>query len=1011
MENIRGTHTSPGYYDKITDLTYKANSLGITTAGLVGETLKGPAFDPTWITSKQEFADYFGGTSAEKYKDTLYPRYELPYIANSYLSASNQLYVCRVLGLSGYNAGPAFVITAKGSSTADTKEYVIAVLRSRGEFNKNGTAGDSCDGNRGSNYDKINFECQDIQILPYTSAKLNTVGCDSTAITETDTASTAVTISSTNLGRFTLKCTLIGNTSANPRVEYYPVSLNAGDKDYIYKVLGGTPTDGSAAVFVEEFYDNYLLDLLANGLVSKIEYSKTGSTSTYLEKFKELEIKSVAEPVKDFISVMPEENLTRKNLNETYLVDKEVTIGKEKGKAEIGQICKVGYDEDERKYLYEILKKGEGATATTITVDTITAVTGNEALEEVKAVKVLSQNAFYCFDKGKKKLIPVEDISDYHEMYRCATTPWVVSDLMGIGSGTTEMKKLFRFHTISDGNCANREVKISIANIKPDEGTFDVYVRDYNDSDANPTILESYRGLNMVPGNSKYIGMKIGTIDGAYECKSKYIMAEIIENDMTEQCVPAGFLGYPVRTYGTLVSPSFKYNTRYDENIKAKRQYFGLSDITGVDYDMLSYKGKYAYTEKYSSGYTHGFHLNSYLSSTGLTIKVDGETVIGFDTVSASQKAIFGTEAEMVGGLYEDVNLRKFTLYPCGGFDGWDIYRKSRTTADEFRANKYKGAIVNGHGSTFSKIQGEGVGLGLTGNCITSDYYAWLAGVRQFGNPEQFQINMLATPGIDYVNDTLLSSDILDLVEDRKDTLYVMTTPDKPKGATDAIDEMYSSADAASNLEDAGIDSYYAATYYPWVKYYDKENSVYINLPATKDALRSMANVDNKKFPWYAPAGVERGKVDCVKMHFFAKLEDEDNVYSGRINTLKTFSKEGVLLWGNKTMYSQETPMNRINTVRLMLYLRRIIKESVIGLIFEPNDTTLKGEFERIVKSVLSDVKSKRGFTDFKLQTSQTAEQMDAHELSGKLWVKPTPTLEYIELEFMVTPQGVDFED
>ncbi len=1011
MENIRGTHTSPGYYDKITDLTYKANSLGITTAGLVGETLKGPAFDPTWITSKQEYADYFGGTSAEKYKDTLYPRYELPYIANSYLSASNQLYVCRVLGLSGYNAGPAFLITVKGSSTTDAKEYVIAVLRSRGDFNKNGAPTNPCNANENNSYDKINFECQDIQILPYTSAKLNTVGCDSTVTTETDTASTVVAISSTNLGRFTLKCTLIGNTPDNPRVEYYPVSLNAGDKDYIYKVLGGTPTDGSAAVFVEEFYDNYLLDLLSKKLVSKIEYSATGDSPSYLKKFKELEINPVAEPVKDFISVMPEENLTRKNFNETYLVDKEVTIGKEKEKAEIGQICKVGYNKDERKYLYEILKEGEGATATAITVDEINAVTGNEALEEVKAVKVLSQNAFYCFDKGKKKLIPVEDISDYHEMYRCATTPWVVSDLMGIGSGTTEMKKLFRFHTISDGNCANREVKISIANIKPDEGTFDVYVRDYNDSDANPTILESYRGLNMVPGNSKYIGMKIGTIDGAYECKSKYIMAEIIENDMTEQCVPAGFLGYPVRTYRTLVSPSFKYNTLYDENIKAKRQYFGLSDITGVDYDMLSYKGKYAYTEKYSSGYTHGFHLNSYLSSTGLTIKVDGETVIGFDTVSASQKAIFGTEAEMAEGLYEDVNLRKFTLYPCGGFDGWDIYRKSRTTADEFRANKYKGAIVNGYGSTFSKIQGEGVGLGLTGNCITSDYYAWLAGARQFDNPERFQINMLATPGIDYVNDTLLSSDILDLVEDRKDALYVMTTPDKPKGATDAIDEMYSSADAVSNLEDAGIDSYYAATYYPWVKYYDKENSVYINLPATKDALRSMANVDNKKFPWYAPAGVERGKVDCVKMHFFAKLEDEDNVYSGRINSLKTFSKEGVLLWGNKTMYSQETPMNRINTVRLMLYLRKIIKESVIGLVFDFDDTTLKGEFERIVKSVLSDIKSKRGFTNFKLQTSQTAEQMDAHELSGKLWVKPTPTLEYISLEFMVTPQGVEFED
>lgn len=994
MENIRGTHTSPGYYDKITDLTYKANSLGITTAGLVGETLKGPAFDPTWITSKQEFADYFGGTSAEKYKDTLYPRYELPYIANSYLSASNQLYVCRVLGLSGYNAGPAFLITVAEPGAVDdkTKKHVIAVLRSRGDFNKNGTVSGSCNGNVGSNYDKINFECTKVEIEPYKSLSLKE---NDNCKQEVSATTVNFDVSSMNLGRFTLKCTLAGSTEGASKTISYPVSLNAGDKDYIYKVLGGTPTDGSAAVFVEEFYDNYLLDLIGE---------KTGYTisSGKCETFYETDITAVAEPVKDFISAMPEANLTRKNLGETYLVDKAAD-GKE-----LGEIYKVVPKEGETGYAYSAVTT-TGKTSENVKITNITTEE-SKALSTVGAVKVLSQNAFYCLNDDETAIMPIIDMSDYHEMYRCATTPWVVSDLMGSDGNKADLKKLFRFHTISDGNCANREVKISIANIKPDEGTFDVYVRDYNDSDGNPTILESYRGLNMVPGNSKYIGMKIGTIDGAYECKSKYIMAEIIENDMTEQCVPAGFLGYPVRTFRAYQVPSFKYNTVYDENIKAKRQYFGLSDITGVDYDMFSYKGKYAYTEKYSSGYTHGFHLNTYVGAAS-SCTVDGEAVANFDAVSVNQKAVFGTEAEMEGGLYEDVNLRKFTLYPCGGFDGWDIYRKSRTTADEFRANKYKGAIVNGHGSTFSKIRGEGVGLGLTGNCITSDYYAWLAGTRQFDNPERFQINMLATPGIDYVNDTLLSSDILDLVEDRKDTLYVMTTPDKPKGATDAIDEMYSSADAASNLEDAGIDSYYAATYYPWVKYYDKENSVYINLPATKDALKSMANVDNKKFPWYAPAGVERGKVDCVKMHFFAKLEDEDNVYSGRINSLKTFSKEGVLLWGNKTMYSQETPMNRINTVRLMLYLRKIIKESVIGLIFEPNDTTLKGQFESIVNSILSDIKFKRGFTDFKLKTSQTAEQMDAHELSGKLWVKPTPTLEYIELEFMVTPQGVDFED
>lgn len=993
MENIRGTHTSPGFYSRFTDLSYKANSLGITTAGLVGETLKGPAFDPTWITSKQEFADYFGGVSAEKYKDTLYPRYELPYIANSYLSASDQLYVCRVLGLSGYNAGPAFIITASKSGDSTNTEYVVAVLRSRGEYIKAGKGSDICNPDKDNTYDTIKFACKNITLSQYSNAVMS-VACNSddiSASTNVNTVTGGFSCSSLNYGRFTIVCQT-GETTAD--TVSYSVSLNPGEKDYIYNVLGGKPSEGTAAVFVEELYDNYLADLVENSRVDRI--------NSVITSVEEKNLFPICEPVRDLISSIPQSRLTRQNLGQTFLADVDkiddditgLTIGK----------------------IYQVVRK-DGSYAYEEVMESGSALTLTKETEEkhIPVVKVLSMDAFYYMPKDSEdnEVDILSSMSDYHEMYRCATTPWVVSNI----TGKNEVKKLFRFHTISDGNCANTEVKISIANIRPDDGTFDVYIRDYNDSDANPTILESYRGLNMVPGSSKYIGLKIGTIDGSYECKSKYVMLEIIENDMTEQCVPEGFVGYPVRTYKGLISPTFKYNTEYDDTIKSKRQYFGLSDIVGVDYDMLSYKGKDAYTEKYSIGYTHGFHLDAYLgkddNGKSVSVTVDDESNICFDTVSINQGNLPSLMSESMAEntIYEDVNLRKFTLYPYGGFDGWDIYRKSRTTGDEFRVNKYKGSIINGYGATFSKLQGDATALGLSGNCITSDYYAWLAGARQFDNPERFQINMIATPGIDYVNDTLLSDDILDMVEERQDSVYIMTTPDKPKGATDAIDEMYSSSDAADNLEDAGIDSYYAATYYPWVKYFDKENNVYINLPATKDALRAMANVDNKKFPWYAPAGVERGQVECAKMHFFAKLEDEDNVYSGRINPLKTFSKEGVLLWGNKTMYSQDTPMNRINTVRLMLYMRKLIKESVTGLIFEPNDTTLKSEFETLINSILSDIKSKRGITNFKLQTSQTAEQMDAHELSGKLWVKPTPDLEYISLDFIVTPQGVEFDD
>ena len=91
--SARQTHVSPGIYTKETDLTYASKSLGITTLGVVGETLKGPAFQPIAIEDWRQFQSYFGGTSTEKYKGSQYPKYELPYIAKTYLEESKQLQV------------------------------------------------------------------------------------------------------------------------------------------------------------------------------------------------------------------------------------------------------------------------------------------------------------------------------------------------------------------------------------------------------------------------------------------------------------------------------------------------------------------------------------------------------------------------------------------------------------------------------------------------------------------------------------------------------------------------------------------------------------------------------------------------------------------------------------------------------------------------------------------------------------------------------------------------------
>jgi hypothetical protein len=595
-----------------------------------------------------------------------------------------------------------------------------------------------------------------------------------------------------------------------------------------------------------------------------------------------------------------------------------------------------------------------------------------------------------------------------------------------------EINKLFRFHTISDGNGANYEVKISIENIRPDDGVFDVVVRRIDDTDEQLIPLERFGRCSMIPGTANYIGFKIGTFDGVYESKSKYITVEVNDSTAARMSVPAGFLGYPIPKYGGLpISgngssdvefPTLAYNRYYDPDVKNRKQYFGLSTWKGVDIDNFTFKGNKTYIDL-PDFQTPGFHLDSRLDKenggiTGYT--VDGESGYVFSCVSTNSRTsmlpetpVIGTEEEMYGSIFQYVNLRKFTVYFYGGFDGWDDYRDERTIGDEYKMSQYKGYVNQGSGEgyAFNRIKDPEL-LQLNQNGITSDWYAYLSGIRQFSNPEATDINVFATPGIDYVNNKLLVEEAIEMIEEeRADSIYVITTPDKPKGAGDYVDEMYTPDEAVGNLEDSEIDSNYSCTYYPWVKYLDQDNNQYIYLPATKDAVRNFAQTDNKAYPWFAPAGVERGNVDCVRAHFITRLSDEDVLYEGRINPIKTFAQDGPKIWGQKNLQINESQLNRIAVRRLLLRMRKLIAISCIGLIFEPNDPTTKQSFLSTVTPIMDSIRSNRGISDYRIEINDTIESRERRELPVKIYFKPYNALEYITIDFILTPEGVSFDD
>ena len=570
------------------------------------------------------------------------------------------------------------------------------------------------------------------------------------------------------------------------------------------------------------------------------------------------------------------------------------------------------------------------------------------------------------------------------------------------------MKKLFRFITISDGDAANFQVKVSIEKIDPKYGTFDVIVRDFNDVDSAPVVLERFANCNLVNGDAGYIAFKIGTSDGGFVAKSKYILVEMADGEDLSNSVPAGFLGYTMPKYNGSSVLDIAYNTEFKPEIKAKKQYFGFSDISGIDSDIFAYKGRLFYDNNEYT--TKGFHMDSSIDS-GTTVWIDGVPGYKFTSVSAKKVTADPYTPRIINAdyinntIYKDIKVRKFTVCFFGGFDGWDVHRDVRTNGDAYKASKY-----NVSGSTlFSNIinvnSDLNLPLNLPSTAITTDYYAYLAGYRVFANPQDVDINLFATPGINWYDNTLLTEEAIDVIEDAEDgrggdALYIMASP-----VSVFADEV---ADAFADTE---INSSYACTYAPWVMYYDSSNKRYLDLPVTKDVVRNMAATDNNSYPWFAPAGIERGNVNCIKAQYKTTLADEDKLYENRVNPVKTFAQDGVKIWGNKTAYNVDSPLNRINVRRLMIRVKKLVTNAAKNLIFTQYDDTLEKQFRGLIDPILAEVKSNRGISDYKIITEVTDETRDQHILPAKILIKPTPSLEYISISFVVYPESVSFEN
>ena len=1049
---------SPGVYTSETDLSFVAQSVGVTTLGVVGETLKGPAFEPIFITNYDEFQSFFGGTEPVKFIGTQIPKYEAAYIAKSYLQQSNQLFVTRVLGLSGYDAGPSWSIRVVANVDGTTVGLNVGVTNWSATFTGS-SVGTSISFTSAlptlvNNDLNIQYTLNDGSTSTYSSDFLTFIqSISGNTSLSASTVNVYGSVSSSGYANLDGTYTTLSNVFGCDNLNIDDAELTDGNNDPWYYATFNNYTDNDYSGYSWNYaVTNYITGASGTftGTVSGSVYTLSGTAFTDYNNL--------------VVGTLRSRGISLYDSND-HGMNYQVT-----GLTDVVMNCSGAYSGVTQSPFAPFQISGVTYQGSGFTFDCSFQSNDTNYITKVLGLTNFGKSRFttplfveesypgllnYGYNKGYIRglncdLVALPEARDtssttsiawYLEKYQTPKTPYVVSELRG-----NQVYKLFRFFSISDGDSANTEIKISIQNISFGNMTFDVLVRDFFDTDANPVVYEKYTNCTMDPFSNSFVGKKIGSSNGEFPLNSTFIMIEMADEAPVD-ALPCGFYGLESRVYETATNPSpfpiiknkyfFPGETVFDppfgttaggSNITTssgdvvRRTYLGMSSSLGIDSDLLQYKGKqnpvtnwYLATESAPWNYlTQGFHMDS--GATVVTIS-DGYVTSG-QSAFICGVADFTDDPDTQDNPYYFLFSRKFTFCFQGGFDGWDAYREFRTNQDRFALGasgylqgaypsvRYPNATGDG---TFKRI----VVANNTQDFANSDYYAYLLGMLTFDNPESTNINLFATASIDYVNNSNLCEAAIGLVEQqRADSVYIVTTPDynmyTPDGGSQY--EIIYPQESVDNLDGTGIDSSYTATFYPWILVRDTVNNQ-IYLPPTGEVCRNLALTDNISFPWFATAGYTRGLVNSVKARLKLTQEDRDTLYQGRINPIATFSDVGTVIFGNKTLQVADSALNRLNVRRLLLQARKLISAVAVRLLFEQNDEIVRQQFLDSVNPILDSIRRDRGLYDFRVTVSSSPEDLDRNTLTGKIYLKPTKALEFIDIEFLITPTGASFEN
>ena len=197
-----------------------------------------------------------------------------------------------------------------------------------------------------------------------------------------------------------------------------------------------------------------------------------------------------------------------------------------------------------------------------------------------------------------------------------------------------------------------------------------------------------------------------------------------------------------------------------------------------------------------------------------------------------------------------------------------------------------------------------------------------------------------------------------------------------------------------------------------WKYQFDKYNNKNCWVPCCGDTAGLMAETDVERAAWFSPGG--RSLKNVIKLGWKSKKSERDSLYPLGINSITTFPGEGAILYGDRTMLVRPSAFDRINVRRLFIVLRKSISKTARSFLFENNTSYTRERFKSTVIPFLEEIQGRQGITDFKVvcdDTNNTGQVIDENRFIGDIYIKPTRSINFIELNFVAVRTDVEFSE